>query len=57
MRAYVWTTALLFATLSAIHMWRVSVEGWRILIDKPFFTVSTVQPALLCIWAWRLLRR
>ncbi len=57
MRDYVWTTALLFASLFAIHMWRVSVEGGRMLVDKPFFAVSTVVPVLMCVWAWRLLRR
>lgn len=56
MRAYVITTAAVFALLVVAHGARLVLEGTR-LLTEPDFVLATLIPAGLCIWAWRLLRR
>ena len=54
-KAYVLTTGVLFGLLVLVHLWRFSFEGpglWR----DPFYVVSTIVPAGLFVWAWRLYR-
>jgi hypothetical protein len=54
MRRYVGLTAALFALLTVVHVWRAVVEpGAR----TPWFGVTTVLSAALCLWAIRLYRR
>ncbi len=55
MRAYVVTTGMLFALLTAVHLWRLYLEGANLAM-QPFFAGVTVLSAGLCVWAWRLLR-
>ena len=55
MRAYVITTAAVFALLVLAHVVRVALEGTR-LLTEPDFVLATLIPAALCVWAWRLLR-
>jgi hypothetical protein len=55
MRAYVITTAAVFALLVVAHVVRVALEGTR-LLTEPDFVLATLIPAALCVWAWRLLR-
>ena len=55
MRAYLITTAALFALLTAVHVWRFIEEGSRLATD-PWFIGITVLAVLLCGWALRLLQ-
>lgn len=55
MKAYVITTGLVFALLTLAHLWRIIVEGLRMATD-PWFALTTLIPAALCVWAVRLLR-
>ena len=55
MRAYVITTGVIFGLLTIAHVWRVAVEH-RIATD-PIFVLLTLLSAVLCFWAWRVLRR
>ena len=55
MKAYVMTTGVLFALLTAAHVWRLFVEEQE--RTEPFFLGITALTALLGLWAWRLLRR
>jgi hypothetical protein len=53
MRAYLVTTATLFALLVAVHVWRV-IEEPHLARDAPYLLV-TAASAALCLWACRLL--
>jgi len=55
MKAYLITTGALFALLTLVHVWRFIEEGSHLATD-PWFVVITVLGAVLCGWAWRLLR-
>jgi hypothetical protein len=56
MRAYLWTTGLIFALIVAAHLWRVVAES-RDLARDPAFLLLTLLAALLVVWAGILLRR
>lgn len=49
------TTGVLFGLVIAAHVWRVLEEGPRVATD-PWYVLSTLAAAGLCLWAWRLLR-
>jgi hypothetical protein len=55
MKAYVMTTGVVFGLLVVAHIWRVIVEGSALAKD-PFYIVMTIAAAVLCLWAWRLIR-
>jgi hypothetical protein len=55
MKAYIATTGLLFAAISAAHIARIVEEGAR-LAKEPFFVALTLASVALTVWAWRLLR-
>jgi hypothetical protein len=59
MKAYLLTTGVLFAFLATAHFLRTIVE-WSRLSSEPWFVVQGpgigVLAAVLCVWAWRLLR-
>jgi hypothetical protein len=55
MKAYVWTTGVIFGLLTVAHVWRVIEEGMDLAMD-PWYVLITMATAALCIWAWRLLR-
>lgn len=48
------TTGFAFGLLTLVHVWRLLVEGTRLLTD-PFWVLVTVIAAALCLWACRLL--
>ena len=54
MKGYLITTAIAFGALTLIHVWRLAEEGPD-LFGNPFWTVSSVVAAALCVWACRLL--
>ncbi len=54
MKAYIITTGAVFGLLTVAHLWRIVVEGTRVL--DLFFVVITLIAAALSFWAWRLLR-
>lgn len=56
MKAYVLTTAVVFALILFGHVWRVAVEGMHVLGD-PLFAFSTLLAVGLVGWAARLLLR
>jgi hypothetical protein len=56
MKAYLVTTALIFALLTLAHIWRGIVEGPQ-LAAQLWFILITLASAALCIWAVQLLRR
>jgi hypothetical protein len=56
MRAYLWTTGVIFALLAAVHLWRMVAES-SALAREPVFLLLTVAALLLCVWAGVLLRR
>jgi uncharacterized membrane protein len=55
MRAYTMTTGVLFGLITVAHLWRVFEED-RDLATDPWYVVTTLATAVLCLWAWRLLR-
>jgi hypothetical protein len=52
MKAYVMTTAVIFALLVAAHIWRVTLESH--LATDPGFITTTIIAVLLAVWAARL---
>jgi hypothetical protein len=56
MKAYIITTAIVFALLTLAHIWRGIEEGPQ-LATQPWFILITVAAAALCVWAVQLLRR
>jgi hypothetical protein len=56
MRAYLWTTGLIFALIVVAHVWRVVAES-RSLARDPAFLLLTLLAALLAVWAGILLGR
>jgi len=56
MKAYLVTTATLFALIAVLHLWRVFEERSSLARD-PWFLIITVVAAALSGWAFSLLRR
>ena len=56
MKVYVITTGVVFALLTLAHIWRAIEEGPH-LAKEPWFIFATVVPAVLCLWAFRLVWR
>jgi len=56
MKAYLVTTATLFALIAVLHVWRVFAERDSLARD-PWFLIITVIAASLAGWAISLLRR
>lgn len=54
MRTYLTLTAILFALLAVLHLWRMIAEQTSLAKD-PWFLVITVLSAALSAWAVRLL--
>ncbi len=54
MKAYVVTTGALFAILTVAHLARMVQEPH--LATDPWYVSLTVAAALMCLWAWRVLR-
>jgi hypothetical protein len=54
MKSYLGLTAAVFALLTVIHVWRMVAESTSLARD-PFFLLTTVLSAALCVWALRLL--
>lgn len=54
MKTYVGLTALLFAALTVVHVWRAVVEPST---RNPWFVGITVLSAVLSLWAAVLWRR
>jgi len=55
MRAYLVTTAVVFALLVLAHVARVVAEGWSVAMN-PWFILTTIASAGLSLWGVRLLR-
>ena len=55
MKAYLLTTGALFGLITLAHVWRV-IDEWPYLATDPWYILLTVAAAVLCLWAWRLLR-
>jgi len=55
MKAYLWTTGILFALIVVAHIWRITQE--KNLGVDPVFLSLTLIPVGLSIWAFCLLRR
>ena len=56
MRAYVMTTGVVFALLTAAHLWRIVAERHD-LATQPSFMAITLAAAAMSIWAFIALRR
>jgi fumarate reductase subunit C len=54
MKVYLALTAVLFAVLTVVHVWRAFVEPST---RNPWFIAITIVSAILCLWAARLWRR
>lgn len=55
MRAYLWTTGILFGLVTVAHVARIAAENAALARD-PWYLGLTVLAAALCGWALRLLR-
>lgn len=55
MRSYIIVSGAIFGLLVAAHVLRVIEEGVH-LVREPFFVITSVAAAALCVWAVRLLR-
>jgi hypothetical protein len=56
MKTYLLVTAIAFALLALMHVWRVIEESTALARD-PWFVLITVLSAGLSVWAFRLWRR
>jgi hypothetical protein len=56
MKAYVITTGALFGLLTIAHIVRIVAENPRLATD-PFYILITMLTAVLCVWAFYLVRR
>ena len=56
MKAYLVTTATLFALIAVVHAWRM-IEERSSLARDPWFLIITVIAAALAGWGISLLRR
>ena len=56
MKAYLITTGIVFALITAAHIARVFAEGTR-LAKEPDFIALTLLACGLSLWAWYLLAR
>jgi hypothetical protein len=55
MKTYVMTTGVLFGLLTLAHLWRVIEEGTHLATD-PWYVLVTLITAVMCVWAWRVLK-
>jgi hypothetical protein len=55
MRAYLWTTGVLFGLVTVAHIARVISESHALARD-PYYVALTALAAGMCLWAIRLLR-
>lgn len=55
MKAYLITTGALFGLLTIAHIVRIIAENPRLATD-PFYILITVLTAVLCVWAFYLVR-
>ena len=55
MKTYVAATGTLFGLLTVVHLWRMVEE--RRLATEPWYLLVTAAAVMLCLWAWRLVRR
>jgi hypothetical protein len=55
MRAYVIATGVVFGLITLAHVWRIVVEPR--LATEPWFLLTTIVSAALCVGAWRVMRR
>ncbi|MBV9301097.1 MAG: hypothetical protein JOY62_11065 [Acidobacteriaceae bacterium] len=56
MKAYLITTAIVFALITVLHIWRAIEEGSH-LASSRWFILTTGLAAALCLWAVRLIWR
>ena len=56
MRAYLWTTAVLFGAITLAHIARAITESSDFARD-PFYVGITLVAVGMCAWAVRLLRK
>jgi hypothetical protein len=54
-KAYLITTGAAFGLITLAHLWRI-VDEWPHLATEPWYLLITAASAVLCLWAWRLLR-
>ena len=55
MKAFLWTTGIVFALITVAHIWRVFAESAALARD-PWFILISLVAAGLSIWSFRLLR-
>lgn len=55
MKTYVLTTGIIFGLITVAHLWRMIEE--RQMATEPWYVLITVATAVLCVWAWLLVRR
>jgi hypothetical protein len=55
MKAFLWTTGIVFALITVAHIWRVFAES-RALARDPWFILISFAAAGLSVWSFRLLR-
>jgi nicotinamide riboside transporter PnuC len=56
MKAYVVTSGGIFGLLTIAQLLRIAFEN-RHLATDPAYILITLASAILCIWAWRVLRQ
>lgn len=52
MKSYLLVSGSLFGLLTLAHIWRLFVEPT--LVRDPWFHMTTLLAAILCVWAFRL---
>ena len=55
MKAFLWTTGIVFALITVAHIWRVLAESTALARD-PWFIFLSLVAAGLSVWSFRLLR-
>ena len=53
MKAYLAVTGVLFGLLTLVHVWRAAAVERHLAAD-PWYILTTVISAALCVWACRL---
>ncbi len=54
MKPYIAVSGVIFATVFALHVWRLSVEGLSML-SSPYFAVSSAVSLTMALWGALLL--
>ena len=57
MRAYVWTTGIVYVLVTSAHLWRIAAENPALIRDLPFMGITAVAAGMAGWAGWVLFTR